>query len=114
MEYKRPKMPIERRAKIFLPFAGVRGLDEALEKKREERLREERIILSEDGEAEINEALTSINKGDRIYLSYYDGGRYKSYEGKVLKKDGNDSSLILENGVIVYFKDIHSIVRING
>lgn len=114
MEYKRPKMPIERRAKIFLPFAGVRGLDEALEKKRRERLMEDKIILSEDGEAEINEALTDINKGDMISLSYYDGGRYQRFEGKVLKKDVYDSSLILENGVIVYFKDIHSIMRING
>ncbi len=109
MECKRPKMPIERRAKIFLPFAGVRGLEEALEKKREERLMEERIILSEDGEAELNNTLTQINKGDRITLFYYDNGRYRNYEGKVLKKDVKECLLILDNGVATYFGDIRSI-----
>ena len=45
----REKMPIEQRAKLFMPFAALRGLEEALEKKREEMLKENKIILSEDG-----------------------------------------------------------------
>ena len=109
MGYERIKMPIERRAKIFLPFAGVRGLEEALEKKREERLREERIILSEDGEAEINLTLTQIDKGDSITILYYDNDRYRTYEGKVIKKDIKEGLLILDNGALTRFEDIRSI-----
>ena len=36
----RPKMPIEARAKQFMPFAAVGGLEAALEKKLEEYLAE--------------------------------------------------------------------------
>lgn len=35
-----PKMPIDARAKQFMPFAAVGGLDEALEKKLAEYLAE--------------------------------------------------------------------------
>lgn len=36
MEKNRPKMPVSERAKQFMPFKAVAGLDEALEKKRKE------------------------------------------------------------------------------
>lgn len=103
-------MPVEQRAKIFLPFAGVRGLDDALERKRQERLVEERIILSEDGEKEVDSVLSDIRKGDTISVSYYDGGRYRTEEGIVLKMDGTEGFILMENGP-VYFEDIHSLEK---
>ena len=103
-------MPVEQRAKIFLPFAGVRGLDEALERKRQERLVEERIILSEDGEKEIDAVLSDIRKGDSVSVSYYDNGRYRTLEGKVIRKDENEGFILMEN-TPVYFSDIHSIEK---
>ena len=107
---KRPKMPVEQRAKIFLPFAGVRGLDEALERKRQERLVEERIILSEDGEKEIDSVLSDIRKGDCVSVSYYDGDRYRTEEGTVLRKDEREGFILLESGP-VHFSDIHTIEK---
>lgn len=103
-------MPVEQRAKIFLPFAGVRGLDEALERKRQERLVEERIILSEDGEKEIDSVLSDIRKGDCVSVSFYDGDRYRTGEGTVLRKDERKGFILLESGP-VYFSDIHTIEK---
>lgn len=106
-------MPIEQRAKIFLPFAGVRGLDEALERKRQEHLAEERIILGEDGEREIDNVLSSIERGDRISLSSYENGHYVEREGTVIKKDIMEGCVLMESGP-VYFKDIQSIKKRKG
>ena len=106
------KMPIERRAKIFLPFAAVKGLDEALERKREERLMEDRIILSEDGEMEVDAVLNEIGKGDTVRATFYDGGRYRIIEGRIAKKDEKEGCIILENSPVISFKDIRSIEKI--
>ncbi len=106
------KMPIERRAKIFLPFAAVKGLDEALERKREERLMEDRIILSEDGEMEVDAVLNEIGKGDTVRATFYDGGRYRIIEGRITKKDEKEGCIILENSPVISFKDIRSIEKI--
>lgn len=103
------RMPIERRAKIFLPFAAVKGLDEALERKREERLMEDRIILSEDGEMEVDAALNETQKGDTVRINFYDNGRYHVLEGKILRKDEKEGCIIMENSPVICFKDIRSI-----
>ncbi len=103
-------MSVEQRAKIFLPFAGVRGLDEALERKRREHFMEERIILGEDGEREIDDVLSSIAKGDKISLSSYEDGYYVEKEGTVIKKDAREGYILMESGP-VYFRDIHSIEK---
>lgn len=103
-------MPIEQRAKIFLPFAGVRGLDEALEHKRQERLMEERIILSEDGEKEVDSVLSDIHEGDTISVSYYCSDRYRNTAGTVIRKDEKERCILLEDGP-VYFSDIHTIEK---
>lgn len=43
----RAKMPVSERAKQFMPFAAVKGLDEALQQKRHERELIPRAELSE-------------------------------------------------------------------
>ncbi len=103
-------MSVEQRAKIFLPFAGVRGLDEALERKRREHFMEERIILGEDGEREIDGVLSSIGRGDTISLSAYEDGHYTQKEGTVIKKDAREGYVLMESGP-VYFKDIQYIEK---
>lgn len=105
------KMTLEQRAKIFLPFAAVKGLDEALERKREERLMEDRIILGEDGEREVDHVLSEMKNGDYVKITYYDSGRYHNIVGRVLKKDEKKSCIILEDSLVIYFLDIRSIEK---
>ena len=40
LHYGHPRMPLSERAKIFIPFQALRGLDDAL-RKEEQRLRKE-------------------------------------------------------------------------
>jgi len=44
----RGKMPVSERAKQFMPFAAVSGLDAALEMKLEEYRKEHRVEFGED------------------------------------------------------------------
>ena len=62
MEYeKRVKMSREERAKQFLPFSAVRGLEEALERKRQELFVEVPHVLCSDAEEEINDTLNTLS-----------------------------------------------------
>ena len=55
---RHPKMPLERRAKIFSPFDALRGFDLAIEDKL--RLYVDKRELSEEEQQRLNEALTRL------------------------------------------------------
>ena len=44
---KRPRMPLASRAKIFMPFAALRGFEELIEKKKEESEKSQEIKTEE-------------------------------------------------------------------
>ncbi len=81
------KMPVSERAKIFAPFAALKGLDEALAQK--EKLKEPKRELSEDSSAELDYKLRSVTKGAVITVIYYDRleERYVQLTGKVERLD---------------------------
>ena len=78
MAVDRPRMTREERAKQFLPFSAVRGLEEALEKKRAALFHSEKPMLAPDMESEIDKVLRTLKKGDRIKVVYYIGDEDKS------------------------------------
>lgn len=77
-------MPLSDRAKQFLPFAAVKGLTEALEKKERALLRVERIVLSEAHTDELNQKIAQVKKGDIISITYYDENEYVQVTGTFL------------------------------
>ena len=78
MAVDRPRMTREERAKQFLPFSAVRGLEEALEKKRAALFHSEKPMLAPDRENEIDRVLRILKKGDRIKVVYYIGESHLS------------------------------------
>ncbi len=86
----RMKMPVSERAKQFMPFSALKGLDEALREK--ERILVEKAELSEESSANIADALNQIERGTYVQVVYFSHGEYVSTEGivtefdKVLKK----------------------------
>ena len=52
------------RAKQFMPFAALKGFEEAV--RAQERQREPRVILGEDARQELNFRLQGILPGDRV------------------------------------------------
>ncbi len=69
------------RAKQFLPFDALKGLQEALKEKEIEY--EEKKELSEDTLAELNNKFNQIEKGSFVKIRYYRNGRYSEIKGIV-------------------------------
>ena len=69
------------RAKQFLPFDALKGLQEALREKEIEY--EEKKELSEETLAELNNRFNQIEKGSYVKIRYYRNGRYSEIKGIV-------------------------------
>lgn len=101
-------MPVSERAKQFASFKALGGLDEALEKKRREMGFEERKILSEEQEEEIDRRLSSLKAGQRAEISVYLGGKYENKIITFIKTDVIGGVLVTAEGEI-RIADIGSI-----
>ncbi|MBQ7364118.1 MAG: YolD-like family protein [Clostridia bacterium] len=77
----------EDRARQFLPFDALKGLQEELRKREKTALRTDRRQLSEEEAEKLSERLLRLQKGMRIEACYYDGGYYRTCSGEVLTVD---------------------------
>lgn len=83
----RPKMSGVHRAKQFLPFSALPGLQEALKQKETEHNLMERPELPEEAADAINSELVCVNVGDSIEVTYFKDGRTATLHGRVEKID---------------------------
>lgn len=103
---RRGRMSGKDRAKIFAPFAALRGYEEAVEG--QTVCRTDRIALSEAQQEALNETLCAVTKGDRLTATFFrtdpgpNGmggwaeGRYETVTGLVRYFDGVLQTLRLE------------------
>lgn len=96
------------RAKQFMPFSPLNGLDESLAER--EKIKEERVYLGEDAQLELNRKLLGIEPGEYIAVEYYRAGRYVCARGTVTKIDMNTRRLILGE-VRIPLDDLKDIQR---
>lgn len=73
------------RAKQFLPFDALKGLQEALREKEIEY--EDKKELSEDTLFELNNKFNQIENGKYVKMKYYKSGRYREIRGFVTNID---------------------------
>lgn len=97
---------MENRAKQFVPFAAVKGFEEALRAK--ERIVVEKIELSEERKAELDFKLQQIHKRDIITVVYFDKDEYVKIEGMVSRLDIDARILKIVNTKIA-FEDIYEL-----
>lgn len=97
------------RAKQFLPFAALSGLEKALAK--QEFVPEERRLLGEDAQAELDTTLRSLGIGNTVTVTYYHAAAYQTLTGPVDRVDPMRRVLAV-NGVIIPFVDLYSVDRI--
>lgn len=83
MAKNRHPMPVSQRAKQFMPFAAVTGLDKALERKERELMRVERKEPSEERVQKLNQCLNEMKKGDEAAVTYFAQGEYLTISGTV-------------------------------
>lgn len=97
---------MENRAKQFVPFAAVKGFEEALRAK--ERIVVEKIELSEERKAELDFKLRQIEKNDIIKVVYFDKDEYIKIEGMVSRLD-TDARVIQVVNTKIEFENIYDI-----
>ena len=104
-------MTREERAKQFMPFDALKGLREALEKKEQESLREDKRELSEEDCQKISFLLNKIAKGVVVKVEYFSFGRYLKKQGEIQKIDKVKEFMEIDQEKI-YFDDVYSILVI--
>lgn len=115
---KHPRMTLQNRAKIFSPFAALRGYDDQLaeEKQRSERVTKK--ILTEEEMADLSDKLMQVTKGMTITIQYFNEntaypetpavGNYVTVTGKVDAIDPVFRTMQL-NGAVIAFENLLDI-----
>lgn len=97
---------MENRAKQFVPFAALKGYEEALRAK--EKIVVEKIELSEEKKEELDYKLQQIQKNDMITVVYFCKDEYIKLEGMVSRLDIDARVLKIVNTKIP-FEDIYEL-----
>ena len=103
----REKMPISERAKQFMPFSALKGLNEALAEK--ELRYDEMPQLTEEEADNINKTLSRIKPHDNVALDFNRYGRNRHIEGIVQRYDTALRAIEI-NSVQIAFDEIYSII----
>lgn len=99
-------MSREDRAKQFMPFAALKGYEEALREK--EKVIVTKVELSEERTAELNQQLHQIKKNDILTVVYFSKDAYLQVHGMVSRLDIEARILKVVNTKIS-FEDIYDI-----
>ena len=97
---------MENRAKQFMPFAALKGYEEALRAK--EKIVVEKIELSEEKKAELDFKLHQISKNDMITVVYFYKDEYIKIEGMVSRLD-IDARVLKVVNIKIPFDDIYDL-----
>lgn len=111
-----PRMSTANRAKLFSPFAALRGYEDELKMEWREHLKENRIELSEYQRENLYRTLQKFQKGNTLTIKYFTDGYYEELTGKLEGMDpiygeltlytGTKNELGKELPAIISFEDI--------
>ena len=97
---------MENRAKQFVPFAAVKGYEEALRAR--EKIVVEKIELSEEKKEVLNYKLRQVKKNDIITVVYFLKDEYIQIEGMVSRLD-TDARVLKVVNTKIPFEDIYDL-----
>ena len=115
---KYPHMPLENRAKIFSPFAALRGYEQEIAREGWNMRRVERPSPSEGEIGKLSAKLAQVLKGMEVCVMYFQedtadpSGRHMGWECKTRGRvEGVDpvAQTIRVNGQVIPFADIQDI-----
>ncbi len=95
------------RAKQFLPFDALKGLQEALRAKEIEK--EEKIELSEESLEELEIEFNKIEKGSKVKIKYYKDKQYTNIKGIVSNIDYRRKKIQIDYTETINMCDIINI-----
>ena len=96
------------RAKQFMAFDALKGLQEAYREK--EIIYEERRYLSEETEKEISEKLLMLNAGSLVKIKYYKNRKYETILGVIKKINLVKRKIIMEDETNIFINDIIDVI----
>ena len=103
-------MPMSERAKQFMPFSPLKGLEEALKEKERETLKRSKAIVSPDHEDSLNRIMQEINLGDQVTITHYEKGVYINTCGEVEEININNRYFKIKDKIIMFY-DVFDIVK---
>ena len=96
------------RAKQFLPFDALKGLQEELRDKEEKHMRVEKRELTEETADILSSTLNKLDKGKTVEVEYYKNGRYLCKKGKLIEKNIPYQYLVIGD-LKVYLDDLYEL-----
>ena len=96
------------RAKQFMPFAALKGFEEAL--KEAEFVPEEKILLGKDAQEELDQILRELAIGDIVTATYYTSQQYVTLTGPVIGIDKLAQSIQIF-GTHIPLVDLYNLIR---
>ena len=106
----RGKMPVSHRAKQFMPFSALTGLNEALKRKEEEMRKIPRPVISEEKAEMINAEFLNLDPGDRVIIRYFKDGEILNIGGIIESIDMTFRRINI-GGIVIKTDDIVDISR---
>ena len=105
-------MTQEQRAKQFMPFDAMKGLQEALRDREERHSRVERHDISEEEQEQNSKVLCQMKNGSRVEVNYYCHFHDVVRSGTITAINIPYHFLILDDEKI-FFEDIYKIVIVD-
>lgn len=102
----RAKMDRSERAKQFMPFSALDGLNRTLYDRNLPA--EERICIGEDAQVELDRRLHMLTPGRELSVVYYNNRQYSALSGTVRKIDLQSRGLLID-GTWIALDDILEI-----
>ena len=96
------------RAKQFLPFDALKGLQEALREKEQEQ--EEKIELSEESLLELNNSFNKIEIGSKVKIKFYKNNKYIEIMGIITDIDYIKKKILVNEEQYINISDIINII----
>ena len=89
---KHPRMSITNRAKIFSPFAALRGFDNEISSEGASKLLVKKVELSDEEKNNLSDKLRQVKKGMKVVVRYFvkateNTGKYMNLTGTVVMID---------------------------
>ena len=103
----------QERAKQFMAFDALKGLQEELRLREERRSRVEKKQLSEEQIERISRLLLKVKQGSKVAIMYYCKGHYISVDSFISELNSFEKYIKLENKK-VFFNDIYRLAIIES
>ncbi len=117
---RHPRMSLEMRAKIFSPFAALRGLEDCLAAEGGKLHRQVRQVLNEEEAQHLSDQLNHLRKGMEIVVTCFvadepsgDLGQYKTITGRVVALEAPLRLLRLQCGEERNLKSVTTTLRLD-